>query len=80
MEDQFTDPAQIPEEYQLYTLNDIAKIFKTTKRTIYRLMEKGELKTVKFGGNYYVKKKVLEEILNGDSASGRGENGKEQAE
>lgn len=65
MEDQFTDLDKIPYEYQLYTLNDIAKIFKTTKRTIYRLMEKGELKTIKFGGNYYVKKEVLEDILNG---------------
>lgn len=74
MEDQFTDSEKIPNEYQLYTLNDIAKIFKTTKRTIYRLMEKGELKTVKFGGNYYVKKEVLEDILNGKTDAESKEN------
>lgn len=70
MEDQFTEPGKIPEEYQLYTLNDVAKIFKTTKRTLYRLIEKGELKTIKFGGNYYVKKEILEAIMNGNAAGG----------
>lgn len=69
MEDQFMEVEKIPNEYQLFTLNDVAKIFKTTKRTIYRLIEKGELKTVKFGGNYYVKKEVLDEIINGNAGS-----------
>lgn len=67
MEDQFTDSAKIPREYQLYTLNDVAKIFKTTKRTLYRLIEKGELKTIKFGGNHYVKKEVLDAIISGNA-------------
>lgn len=72
MEDQFTDTEKIPREYQLYTLNDIARIFKTTKRTLYRLIEKGELKTIKFGGNHYVKKEILEEIINGKADAGSG--------
>lgn len=73
MEDRFTEPANIPDEYQLYTLNDIAKIFKTTKRTLYRLIEKGELKTIKFGGNHYVKKEILDAIINGKANVGSAE-------
>lgn len=73
MADKYTDSSQIPTEYQLYTLNDIARIFKITKRTLYRLIEKGELKTIKFGGNYYVKKEILDAIINGN-ATGSAEN------
>lgn len=65
MEDKFSESASIPDEYQLYTLNDVARIFKTTKRTLYRWIEKGELETFKFGGNHYVKKEILDAIING---------------
>lgn len=66
--DQFPGTEKIPDEYQLFSLNDVARIFKTTKRTLYRLIEKGELKTIKFGGNHYVKKELLDEIINGKEA------------
>lgn len=74
MEDRFAEAGSIPDEYQLYTLNDIAKIFKTTKRTLYRLIDKGELKTIKFGGNHYVKKEILDAIISGNANAGSAEN------
>lgn len=59
---------QAPEdEYKVYTLNEVARILKTTKRTLYNLINQGKLKAVKVGGNWLIKKETLDAMFNSDS-------------
>lgn len=70
---QFED-GQIPEEYKAYTLSEVAKILKASRRTLYRMIESGELKAIKVGEkrNWLVKKETLDAIFNGDNMAGSG--------
>lgn len=78
MEGQQLEDDQVPEEYKAYTLNEVSKILKASKRTLYRMIESGELKAIKVGDkrNWLVKKETLDAIFNGDKMAGSGENDK----
>ena len=47
----------------LLTIDEIIKILKVSKMTIYRYIESGKLKAYKLGKEYRIDKKDLEEYL-----------------
>ena len=46
-----------------YTVDDLSKIFGMSKRTFYRIIERGELPHAKLGGKTFVKKEAIEELF-----------------
>jgi excisionase family DNA binding protein len=47
-----------------YTIDDLSQIFGLSKRTFYRIIERGELPHAKLGGKTFVKKEAIEELFN----------------
>ena len=50
-------------EIELYTTQDIQKIFKCGKRWAYELMQAPAFPSIKIGGTYIVERNALEEWL-----------------
>lgn len=48
---------------EVYTVNELAKMLKVATQTVYRLLESGELKGVKVGRVWRVRREDLEEYL-----------------
>ena len=51
------------EEMQFYTLEEIAKALKVSKRTLYRFIQSGELQAVKIGQNWRVSEQDFNDFL-----------------
>lgn len=47
----------------LYTINEVKDILKVTQRTLYNYIKSGDLKAVKIGKYWRVKKSDLEEFI-----------------
>ena len=50
--------------YYIYTVEEVAKLFKVSKRTIYNWIYLKKLKVIKVGREYRIKKQEVERILN----------------
>ena len=48
---------------QLLTASEAAKLLMITPRTVYRMMENGEIATVRFGGSVRIRKQDLEDFI-----------------
>lgn len=46
-----------------YTIEDLSQIFGMSKRTFYRIIERGELPSAKLGGKTFVKKEAIEDLF-----------------
>jgi excisionase family DNA binding protein len=46
-----------------YTIDDLSQIFGMSKRTFYRIIERGELPSAKLGGKTFVKKEAIEDLF-----------------
>lgn len=46
-----------------YTVDDLSQIFGLSKRTFYRILERGELPSAKLGGKTFVKKEAIEDLF-----------------
>ena len=46
-----------------YTIDDLSKLFGLSKRTFYRIIERGELPHVKLGGKTFVHKEAIEDLF-----------------
>lgn len=46
-----------------YTIDDLSQIFGLSKRTFYRIIERGELPSAKLGGKTFVKKEAIEDLF-----------------
>lgn len=53
------------EEKKVYTLDEIAEILQTTKRTLYNYIKDGKLKAVKIGKYWRVTNENLNNFLEG---------------
>lgn len=53
------------EEKKVYTLDEIADILKTTKRTLYTYIKDGKLKAIKIGKYWRVTSENLNNFLEG---------------
>lgn len=51
------------EDYTLYTVKEIRDILKVTQRTLYNYIKSGNLKAVKIGKYWRIRKEDLEEFL-----------------
>lgn len=47
-----------------YTIEDLSQIFGMSKRTFYRIIEKGELPHAKLGSKTFVKKESIDDLFN----------------
>ena len=54
-------------DFEFYTINEVASLLKVSRTTVERRIKDEELKTYKFGGNIWIRKKDLMSFL--DSAS-----------
>ena len=52
-----------PEELRLYTLQEVANILRVTRQTIYNYVTAKKLKAVKYGREYRVSEKNLQEFI-----------------
>lgn len=50
--------------YYIYTVEEVAKLFKVSKRTVYNWIYLKKLKVIKVGREYRIKKQEVERILN----------------
>ncbi|MCX6793429.1 MAG: helix-turn-helix domain-containing protein [Candidatus Falkowbacteria bacterium] len=50
-------------EYQFYTVEEIAKILKVSKMTIFRYIKSGKLKAIKVG-QWRIKKEDFDKFIN----------------
>lgn len=50
-------------QQSIYTPEELAEKLKTTRRTVYRWIEKGELKAFKAGKMWRITRKALEDFL-----------------
>jgi len=48
---------------QLLTASEAAKLLMITPRTVYRMMENGEIATVRFGGSVRIRRQDLEDFI-----------------
>ena len=48
----------------LYTINELADILHTSKRTIRNYIQRGELKASLIGRNYFIQESDLQDFLN----------------
>ena len=48
---------------ELYTPQEVAKILRVTRTTIYQHIKKGQLKAIRIGNQYRITKAQLEEYL-----------------
>lgn len=48
---------------QFYTLDDLSQLFGMSKRTFYRIIERGELPHAKLGGKTFVHKETIEDLF-----------------
>jgi len=48
---------------QLLTAGEAAKLLMITPRTVYRMMENGEIATVRFGGSVRIRRQDLEDFI-----------------
>ena len=48
---------------QLLTAGEAAKLLMITPRTVYRMIENGEIATVRFGGSVRIRKQDLERFI-----------------
>lgn len=64
----------IKEEVKVYTLDEIADLLGTTKRSLYRYVQSGKLKAVKIARVYRVSEDNLQRFLNGDTETKRKDN------
>jgi putative molybdopterin biosynthesis protein len=48
---------------ELYTPQEVAKILRVTRTTIYQHIKKGQLKAIRIGNQYRITKAQLEECL-----------------
>ena len=46
-----------------YTIDDLSQIFGMSKRTFYRILERGELPSAKLGGKTFVKKEAIDDLF-----------------
>lgn len=51
------------DETRFYTPKEIAELFRISTQTVYNLINKGELKAVKFGNTYRISGAVLKEYI-----------------
>ncbi len=51
------------DDFKLYTIDEIAKVLKVTKRTIYNYIRSGAIKAIKIGKYWRVKHEDLEQFL-----------------
>lgn len=59
----------MPEPVQLLTLDVVAKRLSVSRRTVGRLIEAGELRTVRFGGNVRITERELAAFVAARSAA-----------
>jgi excisionase family DNA binding protein len=55
---------------ELYTPQEVAKIVRVTRTTIYQHIKKGQLKAIRIGNQYRITKAQLEEYLQQNVVTG----------
>ncbi|MBU1144590.1 MAG: helix-turn-helix domain-containing protein [Firmicutes bacterium] len=61
-------------DFTLYTVDEIKEILKVTQRTLYNYIKSGNLKAVKIGKYWRIKKSDLEEFLENGTNKLKSEN------
>ena len=53
-------------EPEFYTVQEVADRMRVSRKTIYRLVERGELRAVRLGDVYRIPREALEALLRGE--------------
>ena len=59
----------------VYTVDEVAAALKVNPRTVYRMLERGELRGFKVGTSWRVRQDVLEALMHGERGAADGEPG-----
>ena len=54
-------------EYELFTIKEVAMALRVSVATVRRLIQKGDLSSLQFGGTVRVTRNSLERLLSGES-------------
>lgn len=53
-------------ELKLYTVDELAKLFEVTRRTMYNYVKQGKVKGVKIGGTWKFTEENIKKFVNGE--------------
>jgi excisionase family DNA binding protein len=56
----------VASEPEFYTVQEVAARLRLSRKTVYRLVERGEIRAIKIGDNYRIPREALEAIIRGE--------------